>query len=303
MIASRIAMAESPLRYYDRVRAISPVTAAVFDAAQPLVFAHRGGAALRPENTLLALHHGLSLGADGVELDVHLSRDGIPVVIHDPTLERTTDGTGPVAACTAAELAGLDAAWHFDPAQGYPFRGQGHGVPTLAEVLTRCRHTRLIIEMKFGTPALAEAVVHLVRQAGLSRQVCIGAFHQRPLDVVRQMAPELTTSASRDEAAATWRRSWVRWPFRRSLPFSAYQVPLRRHQLRVVTPAFVAQAHRSGQWLQCWVVDDPVEAETLLNWGVDGLVTDRPDLMVALRDVWVARGGRAASRRHPPDVR
>ena len=292
-------MAEGSVRYYDRVRPISPAPAAVFDAAQPLVFAHRGGAALRPENTRLAVQHGLSLGADGIEIDVHLSRDGVPVVIHDPTLDRTTNGNGPVAAVTAAELSGLDAAWHFDPAHGYPFRGQGHGVPTLAEVLALCRGTRLIIEMKFGTPALAEAVVHLVRQAGVTAQVCIGAFHQRPLDVVRQIAPELTTSASRDEAAATWRRSWVRWPFRRSLPFAAYQVPLRRGSFRVVTPAFVSQAHRSGQWLQCWVVDDPVEAETLLAWGVDGLVTDRPDLMVGLRDAWVARGEVPASRRRP----
>lgn len=296
-------MAKWSPRYYDRVCPISSAPALVFEAARPLVFAHRGGAALRPENTRLSVQHGLALGADGIELDVHLSRDGIPVVIHDPTLDRTTNGRGPVVALTAADLAGLDAAWHFDAAHGYPFRGQGHGVPTLAEILALCRDSRLIIEMKFGTPALAEAVVYLVRQAGLTGQVCIGAFHQRPLDVVRQRAPELTTSASRDEAAATWRRSWVRWPFRRHLPFAAYQVPLRRGRLRVVTPAFVAQAHRSGQWLQCWVVDDPTEARSLLDWGVDGLVTDRPDLIVPLRDAWVARGSVPASRRQCPTAR
>lgn len=296
-------MAKWTPRYYDRVCPISSAPAVVFEAARPLVFAHRGGAALRPENTRLSVQHGLALGADGIELDVHLSRDGIPVVIHDPTLDRTTNGRGPVVALTAADLAGLDAAWHFDAAHGYPFRGQGHGVPTLAEILALCRDSRLIIEMKFGTPALAEAVVHLVRQTGLTGQVCIGAFHQRPLDVVRQRAPELTTSASRDEAAATWRRSWVRWPFRRHLPFAAYQVPLRRGRLRVVTPAFVAQAHRNGQWLQCWVVDDPTEARTLLDWGVDGLVTDRPDLIVPLRDTWVARGRVPASRRQRPTAR
>ena len=83
------------------------------------------------------------------------------------------------------------------------------------------------------------------------------------------------------------------------MPFAAYQVPLRRGRFRVVTPAFVTQAHRSGQWLQCWVVDDPDEARTLLDWGVDGLVTDRPDLMVPLRDAWVGRGTPPASRRRP----
>ena len=100
---------------------------------RPLVFAHRGGAALAPENTIPAFENGLALGADGLELDVHLSRDGVPVVIHDPTVDRTTERTGAVAGMSAAELAALDAGYRFEKDGARPFRGRGTGVRRLGE--------------------------------------------------------------------------------------------------------------------------------------------------------------------------
>src|SRR3954466_10045111 len=108
-----------------------------FAASRPQVFAHRGGSALGPENTIAAFDMGMAAGADGLELDVHLSADGVVVVHHDPTLDRTTDASGPVAARTAAELARVDAGYRFTKNGEYPFRGQGIGVPTLAEVFRR----------------------------------------------------------------------------------------------------------------------------------------------------------------------
>src|SRR5690242_12210421 len=111
---------------------------AFFDRGRRRVFAHRGGSALAPENTLAAFDLGLRVGADGLELDVHLSADGLPVVVHDPTLERTTNATGRVAERTAAELARVDAGWRFPgPLGDYPFRAQGLGIATLREVLQR----------------------------------------------------------------------------------------------------------------------------------------------------------------------
>src|SRR5512140_281418 len=101
------------------------------------VFAHRGGSAQAPENTLAAFDRGLACGAEGLELDVHLSCDGVVVVHHDRTLDRTTNATGPIGARTAAELARLDAAYHYDAAAGYPLRGCGIGVPAFADVLAR----------------------------------------------------------------------------------------------------------------------------------------------------------------------
>src|SRR5262249_55721360 len=151
-----------------------------FDLTRPLVFAHRGGAALRPENTLAAFEHGLSLGADGLELDVRLSRDGVVVVHHDRTLERTTRLRGSVAAVDAA--AAGDA-----------------GVPRLADVLAVARDARVIIELKENRRALAARVVEAVRRAGAVDRVCVGSFGLRVLRAVRELAPALATSAAREE--------------------------------------------------------------------------------------------------------
>ncbi|MEZ5283492.1 MAG: glycerophosphodiester phosphodiesterase family protein [Vicinamibacterales bacterium] len=249
---------------------------------------------LAPENTLVAFDTGLSLGADGVELDVHLSRDGIPVVIHDRTLDRTTEATGEVGERTAAELAALDAGARFGPADGFPFRGRGHGVPTLARVLERCAGSRTIIEMKYGTAALAAAVVSVVQRMGLEAHVCLGSFQQEALDAARALAPAIATSASVREARWTLHRSWVRWPFLAPRPYAAFQVPERTRRLRVVSPAFVRRVHREGQVLQVWVVDTGPDAMRLLDWGVDGLITDRPDVVIAARDHWMRRGPDAA---------
>ena len=120
---------------------------AFFDAPRPLVFAHRGGGALAPENTIAAFDNGLALGADGLELDVHLSRDGVVVVHHDRLLDRTTTLRGPVAARTVDELRRAD-------------------LPTLSEVLKRYRDPRIIIEMKVNSAELAAATIDVVRQAG-----------------------------------------------------------------------------------------------------------------------------------------
>lgn len=264
----------------------------VFDASRPLVFAHRGGAGLAPENTLPAFESGLTHGADGLELDVHLSRDGVPVVIHDATVDRTTNGTGPVAGMSAAELAALDAGARFGAAQGYPFRERGVGVPTLEAVLERWPDTRVIIEMKHGGRHLADAVVRVVRRLGAAARVCLGSFEQEALDRARALEPGLATSASRPEARRTLHRSWVRWPFVAERPYVAFQVPEQAGRLRVVTPSFIRQAHREGQLVQVWIVDHAADARRLLDWGVDGLITDRPDITVATRDAWTTENPR-----------
>jgi len=238
---------------------------------------------------MVAFANGLAHGADGLEVDVHLSKDGIPVIIHDATVDRTTNGHGPVGSFTAAELARLDAGATFDAERGCPYRDCGHGVPTLESVLAAWPTTRVIIEMKFGTAPLAAAVVDVVRRHAAVSRVCLGSFQQVALDAARALAPEIVTGASHIEARWTLWRSWVRWPFKCDAPYSAYQVPVRFGRLSVATPAFVRQAHRNGCLVQVWVVDAEDEAQRLLDWGVDGLITDRPDITVPLRDRWVAR--------------
>lgn len=258
----------------------------VFASDRPLVFAHRGGSKIGPENTWLALSRGLAAGADGIECDVRLAADGEPVLMHDATLERTTDARGPVQALTSAALAGIDATCRFTPA-GDPWRvAAPEGVPTLRTVLEQLRATRLIIELKDDDPRLADAVVRLVREHDAVARTCLGSFHQRMVARVRAIAPEVTTSASRPEAQRTLARSWIRWPLAMTPPYRAFQVPERAGRLHVVTPAFVRRAHRERAVVQVWTVDAPEAVHRLLTLGVDGIISDRPDLAVPARDAW-----------------
>ena len=250
------------------------------------MFAHRGGARLAPENTVPAFDNGLALGADGLEIDVQLSSDGIPVVIHDHTLERTTDHTGPVHALTADDLARVDAGHRFERDGVAAYRGQGIGIPRLDTVLARFPGARIIIEMKGGQPELARAVAREVRRATAVDRVCVGSFYQASVAILRAEAPEIVTSASQPEARWTLHRSWVRWPWLGPRPYVAFQVPEFTGRMRVVSRAFVRQVHREGQVLQVWVVNDDADIIRLLDWGVDGVISDRPDVAVPTTAAW-----------------
>jgi glycerophosphoryl diester phosphodiesterase len=253
------------------------------------VFAHRGGAKLAPENTIVAIDNGMSLGSDGFEIDTQLSADGVPVVIHDQTLERTTDRSGPVSNLSAAELAKVDAGFHFAIEGTHPFRGQGIGVPRLDEVLARYPGARMIIEMKGGQPELARAVATVIKQAGALERTCVGSFYQGSIDAIRAEHPDVTTSASQEEARWTLHRSWVRWPWTKPRPWVAFQLPEKAGRMRVVSRAFLHHVHREGHAVQVWVVNERADIERLLDWGVDGIISDRPDVAVATRDEWLVR--------------
>ena len=261
-----------------------------FAARDKLVFAHRGGAKLAPENTMAAFASGLALGSDGIECDVHLSRDGVPVVIHDKTLDRTTNAAGPVSARSASELLAVDAGHAFPGPDGsFPFRGRGIGIPTLEEVLSSFPHARVIIEMKHGEPELARAVLEVIRRTGAMERVCVGSFYRRGLEVIRAAEPALATSASENEARWTLYRSWCRWPFPSPRRYCAFQVPERAGRMRVVSRSFVQQAHRDGARVDVWVVDAAEDIRRLFAWGVDGVISDRPDVAVATRAAWITQ--------------
>ena len=233
-----------------------------------------------------ALDNGLALGADGLEIDGQLSRDGVPVVIHDRTLDRTTDHQGPVNALTAAELARVDAGYHFTRNGAQPFRGRGIGITPLDAVLTKHPGARIILEMKGGEPELARAVGTSIRNAGAVDRICVGSFYQPSIDTLRAEHPEIITSASQGEARWMLHRSWVRWPFTKRRNYFAFQVPERAGRMRVVSPRFVRHVHREGHAVQVWVVNDPADMHRLLDWGVDGIISDVPDTAVSARDAW-----------------
>jgi glycerophosphoryl diester phosphodiesterase len=233
-----------------------------FASSRPLVFAHRGGSALAPENTIAAFDNGLALGADGLELDVHLSRDGTVVVHHDRTLNRTTSLRGLIAARTADEL-------------------RCAAIPPLAEVLARYRDVRIIIEMKVNHAELAAAALDVIRRADAVERVCLGSFGWRVLRAARAIEPRVATSAAREEVRWALYRSWCRWPVSR-VAYAGYQVPEVSGLTRVVSPRFVEGAHRAGLGVQVWTVDTEEDARRLIAWGVDALITDRPDRIVPL---------------------
>ena len=241
-----------------------------FLSPRPLVYAHRGGAALADENTLAAFANGVALGADGIELDVHASKDGRIVVHHDSTLDRTTTLRGPIRERTAAELAQV-------------------GVPELRTVLRACRDVRVIVEVKVNDPAFGRMVVQQLRERDAIDRACVGGFPRAVLRAVRDAEPALATSAAREEVRLALYRSWLRWPMT-STPWVGYQVPELAGATRVVSPRFIADAHRAGLGVQVWTVNDEAQARRLLAWGVDALITDRPDLMVPLVQAFAAAG-------------
>ena len=214
--------------------------------------------------------NGVSCGADGLELDVRASKDGRVVVVHDETLDRTTRLRGPVHHYNADELAAAD-------------------VPELRTVLDAFRDVRLIIEVKVNQPEFGRLVVDELRRADAIARTCVGGFRRAVLRAVRDEEPALATSAAREEVRLALYRSWLRWPVTHTA-YVGYQIPELSGSTRVVSPRFVSDARRAGLGVQVWTVNDESTARRLLSWGVDALITDRPDLMVPLvREAQAAR--------------
>ena len=249
-----------------------------------LVYGHRGGAALRPENTIAAFDYGVSCGVDGLECDVHLSRDGVVVVHHDDTLERTTGTPGRLADRTADELARLDAGFTFrgDGDGGFPYRGAGLGIPRLREVLRRYPSMRFIIELKTSEPELAHRTIDEIRAASAVDRVALGSFYWRVLHAARAYEPRIPTGASQEETRWALYRSWVRWPLGRT-KYRELQVPERYGMTTIISPRFLAHAHRSGLPVKVWTINTEADMRRLIAWGADALISDRPDVAVAVR--------------------
>lgn len=259
---------------------------------RPLFFAHRGGSTLAPENTLPAFENGLKLGADALETDIHYTRDGEIVAIHDDTLERTTNGSGPVSALTYDELRRLDAGYHFTPDGGatYPYRGQGVTVPRLAEVFERFPDVRVNIDIKLGDEENDRRFARLALDHGGEERVMVGSFDYPAIARFRELSEgRVATAASAPEARMFLLRVLFRATRGMRVPYDALQVPEVQSGIRVVSQTSIRLAHQLGLDLHVWTVDDRATMERLLDWGVDGVMTDRPD---TLAEVYRARGGR-----------
>ncbi len=265
-----------------RLLTISPPPPTRFlESPYPLNLAHRGGAALAPENTMLAFQNALAVGADVLELDVRASRDGELVVIHDETVDRTTDGSGKVAEMTLAQLQALDAGYRYSPDNGhsFPYRGRGIKIPTLREVLTAFPDARVNIEIKQATPPIEEAVARLIEETGAQDRVLVVSSDDGVMKRFRHLMPNVATGASAGEVRSFYLlQRFGLGAFYRPVA-NALQVPDRSGEVQLVTPRFVAAAHAQGMKVHVWTINTPDRMRQLLQIGVDGIITDRPDLL------------------------
>ncbi len=269
-----------------------------------LAYAHQGGAKEAPSSTIYAIEQALAAGADAVELDVHMTADGVLVVCHDATLERTTDGSGRIAEHTWSELARLDNAYWFVPGEDalrgrpeadYPLRGRAPeqrelGLARLDEVIERFPGVPLTLDIKQTdpeVPAYEEAVAELLVRRGRVEDVIVASFNDRSTSRIAELAPAIGTSpgsalllragqallsgGSPDEEVLAELRRHV-----------AVQVPPAYGSLRVVDERFVEFVHGIGLAVHVWTIDEAEEMRALLEAGVDGIMTDRPSVLAGV---------------------
>jgi len=247
---------------------------------QPLTFAHRGGAGVWPENTLEAFRGAIELGCTHVETDVRMTRDGQIVVFHDETLERTTNGSGPVSAHTLAQLRRLDAGYRFSPdGKSFPRRGHGLLIPTLAELVALAERVRFNVEIKERGPFdLPRALLRFIDEHAIADRIVVAAErHELMREFRRHSQGRIATSASRRECLQFWAASRLHLTAFLRLPYQALQIPVRAGSLTVVTPRLLDAAHREGLAVHVWTIDERPEMLRLLDLGVDGLMSDHPD--------------------------
>ncbi|MBP2018236.1 glycerophosphoryl diester phosphodiesterase [Symbiobacterium terraclitae] len=230
----------------------------------PQVIGHRGAAGTHPENTMASFQRAFEIGVDGIEFDVHRTADGHLVVIHDPNVDRTTDGSGLVMAMTLAEIQALDAGSWKDPA----FAGQR--VPTLRELVRATPPgVRLYLELKAGSvhyPGIEEEVVALLKAEGVLERTQISSFDHRALVRFKEICPELPlgmlTSCNLVDPVGMAKSIGCEaihpaWPW--------------------VTPDYVAAAHAAGLKVNCWTADDPMAIAMMKAAGVDGIISNYPE--------------------------
>jgi glycerophosphoryl diester phosphodiesterase len=245
----------------------------------PVNLAHRGASSLAPENTIEAFRLAVEAGAGGLELDVHMTRDGHIVVIHDATVDRTTNGSGAVSEMTLDVLRGLDAGYNFSPDGGptRPYRGRGVRVPTLGDVLEEFSGVAVNFEIKAGTPGIEETVFGVLREANASGRALVVSTHHAIVKRFRKISGGLiSTGASRWEIGVFYIASSLRLERHLRPAYDALQVPLRHRGIPLVTPRFIQAAHASGVRVDVWTINQADEMRRLLDLGADVIMTDRP---------------------------
>ena len=247
-----------------------------------LVIAHRGGAGLWPENTLFAFRNAVQIGADALEFDVHATRDGELVVIHDATVDRTTDGSGRVDEMTWEALRGLDAGhtWTADGGASYPFRGMGLKIPSLAEVMSALPHTRMIIELKDVSASTRDRFSRAIGESALPDLKVVASFQAESVNYIRANNPGIATSSTAGEVLLFWILNSVGLGFAYVPGGETMQVPPRALNLPLVTSGLITGAHRHNVDVYVWTINREEDMKRLIDQGADGIITDYPDRLL-----------------------
>ncbi|MCU0658200.1 MAG: glycerophosphodiester phosphodiesterase [Polyangiaceae bacterium] len=243
--------------------------------ASPLLFAHRGASLELPENTLQAFRLGLELGASYLETDVHVTRDGHPVLSHDSSGRRMAGEDLRIRDASLGQIKRWDAGRRFEDKFGAkPFESKGFRVPTLEEALAEFPEARFNIDIKPRDVRAAAAVLRVLGRAGACDRVRLASFHSAVIRYVRASGYPGGTSLGSSECA--WLALAPAVALRPVAPGTAAQIPLRLGPVAADTPGFLARCHRIGLQVHFWTINDPDEARRLLALGADGIMTDDP---------------------------
>lgn len=239
--------------------------------SKPLILAHRGASYDAPENTIAAFRLAQSQGADGIELDTCMTRDGVPVVIHNLTLDETTDGHGAVRDLNIEQIKNLDAGSYFDNSF------QKERIPTLYDAFDAIGHDMVVnVELKtisWRTDGIEEAVWQAIQICRMERRVIVSSFNPFALRRFRKLAPQIPIGYLYAPAMPPYLRyGW----FMLGLPHEA-----RHPQHEMIDLDYMRWARANGFRVHCWTVDDPARIRALSNLGVDAIITNRPDVALA----------------------
>lgn len=252
--------------------------------------AHRGDSANFPENTMQSLKSAAEIGVDVLETDIHLTKDNEFVLFHDEDIERTTGRPGTIRERTLEELRQIDLGETFTlDGTTYPFRGKGLHAITLTEALTAFPDIVFNIDMKDNNPEAPVLLTNLLRNHNRTDSVIVGSFHSNIVNRLHEIAPEVAIAANPSQVKrfVLGLKTRLLPLMVRSIPFKAFQVPIRSGSIEVVNPRFIRAAHQRMVAVHVWTINNQDEMEALLDMGVDGIFTDKPAL---LREILHDRG-------------
>ncbi|MGG3562304.1 glycerophosphodiester phosphodiesterase [Neobacillus rhizosphaerae] len=260
-----------------------------FKNSRPLVIAHQGGELLAPSNTMAAFTNAANMGVDVIETDLHITKDGYLVAIHDPTVDRTTDGHGKVADMTLEEIQKLDAGYQFKDLKGnYNYRGKGVYIPTIEEMFQTLGDMRIEMEIKDDNPPerteeMATKLWALIEKYHMEDKILVASFDQDILETFNKYAKDrVATCGGKQEVTkfVVFHKFFLRNLYQPET--DSFQIPTADSGFDLTDQKLINGAHRRGQDISYWTIDDPIEMKKLLDAGADGILTNRPDLLLKL---------------------